>query len=56
MYSHEASYNVIISEWFVDITTSVNFDDFQDVVVPPCKAIKTCLGSNIMGDHDSNER
>ena len=38
--SREASYNVIISEWFVDITTRVNFDDFQDVVVPSCKVIK----------------
>ena len=35
MYSREASYTVIISEWFVDIATRVDFDDFQDVVVPP---------------------
>jgi len=37
MISREASYNVIISEWLEDITTRVSFDDFQDVVVPPCK-------------------
>ena len=33
----------------MDITTSVSFDDFQDVVVPLCKIIKTCLRSSIMG-------
>jgi len=31
---------VIISEWLVNISTRVNFDDFQDVVVPPCKNYK----------------
>ena len=33
----------------MDITTRVSFDDFQDVVVPLCKIIKTCLRSSIMG-------
>ena len=33
----------------MDIDTSVCFDDFQDVAVPPCKIIKTCLRSSIMG-------
>ena len=38
--SREASYNVVISKLFVDITTRVGFDDSQDVVVPQCKIIK----------------
>ena len=33
----------------MDITIKVSFDDFQDVVVPLCKIIKTCLRSSIMG-------
>ena len=33
----------------MDIDTSVCFDDFQDVAVPPCKIIKTYLRSSIMG-------
>ena len=33
----------------MDITTRVGFDDSQDVVVPPCKIIKTCSRSSIMG-------
>ena len=32
----------------MDITTRVGFDDSQDVVVPPCKIIKTCSRSSIM--------
>ena len=37
---HGASYNVTISEWFMDIAIRVYFDDFQDVVIPPFKIIK----------------
>ena len=49
MYSREASYNVIISEWLVDIATRISFDDFQDVVVPPCKIIKPIQGPALWG-------
>jgi len=32
-----ASYNVIISEWLVEVATKVCMDDFQEMAVPPCK-------------------
>ena len=33
----------------MDITTSVSFDDFQDVVVPPCKIRKPIQGLVLWG-------
>ena len=33
----------------MDITRSVSFDDFQDVVVPPCKIIKPIQGPALWG-------
>ena len=49
MHSCEASYNVIILEWLVDIATKVGFDNSQDVVVPLCKIIKPIQGLILWG-------
>jgi hypothetical protein len=38
--SRDASNNAIISEWFVDVAIRVYFDDFHEIVVPPCKNTK----------------
>ena len=45
----EASYNVIILEWLVDIATKVGFDNSQDVVVPLCKIMKPIQGLILWG-------
>jgi hypothetical protein len=39
-HSCDASNNAIISEWFVDVAIRVCFDDFHEIVVPPCKNTK----------------
>jgi hypothetical protein len=33
-HSREASYDAIISEWFVEVETKVCFDDFHEIAVP----------------------
>ena len=47
--SREASCNVIILEWLVDIATKVGFDNSQDVVVPLYKIIKPIQGLILWG-------
>jgi hypothetical protein len=40
-YSRDASCKAIISEWLVEVDTKVFFENFQDIVVPPCKKTKS---------------